>query len=172
MFVGEQPGDQEDLAGAPFVGPAGALFEEALTRAGLDRSVAYVTNAVKHFKFVPRGKKRLHKTPETPEIIACRWWLEKELASVSASLVVAMGATALFALTGERGALLKTRGTVREFRGRRLFVTVHPSYVLRLPDADQHVEARRQLFEDFRALSALVNESTTSTTASGARANG
>jgi DNA polymerase len=156
MFVGEQPGDQEDLVGAPFVGPAGALFDEAMARAGLSRSEAYVTNAVKHFKFVPRGKKRIHKTPETPEIVACRWWLEKELSAVQAPLVVAMGATALFALTGERGGLLKTRGSAREFRGRRLFVTVHPAYVLRLPDPAQQAAERQRLFDDFAVIARLV----------------
>src|SRR3569833_2998030 len=98
MFVGEQPGDKEDLAGQPFVGPAGALFDSALQAAGIDRAETYVTNAVKHFKFEPRGKFRLHKTPDAPEIAACRWWLDKELALVRAPLVVAMGATALFAL--------------------------------------------------------------------------
>ncbi len=159
MFVGEQPGDQEDLAGVPFVGPAGALFNEAMTRAGLLRAQAYVTGAVKHFKFAPRGKKRLHKTADTPEILACKWWLEKELAAVSAPLIVAMGATALFSLTGERGGLLKARGQLREFRGRRLFVTVHPAYVLRLPDAEKQAEARRQFFEDFRSIAGMVKQS-------------
>ncbi len=156
LFVGEQPGDQEDLAGRPFVGPAGALFDEAMAHAGLPRSDAYVTNAVKHFKFVPRGKKRIHKTPDNPEIVACRWWLEKELAAVQAPLVVAMGATALFALTGERGGLLKARGSVREFRGRRLFVTVHPAYVLRMPDPTLQAQEREHLFKDFSALAKLV----------------
>ncbi len=158
LFVGEQPGDHEDLEGRPFVGPAGALFDEAMARAGLPRSAAYVTNAVKHFKFSARGKRRLHNTPDTPQIVTCRWWLEKELAAVPAPIVVAMGATALFALTGERGGLLKARGSTREFRGRRLFVTVHPAYVLRLPDPEQQAEERRRLFADFVTLATLTSE--------------
>lgn len=136
MFVGEQPGDKEDLAGRPFAGPAGVLFDEALAAAGIDRAQVYVTNAVKHFKFTPRGRLRLHKTPDTPEIDACRWWLDRELQGVAAPLVVAMGATALYALTGARAKLMDVRGRAQPFgAGRRLFVTVHPAFVLRSPDA-------------------------------------
>jgi DNA polymerase len=157
LFVGEQPGDKEDLAGLPFVGPAGALFDAALAGAGLERSQCYVTNAVKHFKFVPRGKIRLHKTPETPEIVACRWWLERELATVRSSLVVAMGATALFALTGKRMKLGETRGRTLEFgEGRRLFVTVHPAYVLRVPDPEAARAERRRFFADIAEVARLA----------------
>jgi DNA polymerase len=149
MFVGEQPGDKEDLSGLPFVGPAGAMFDEALAEAGLDRSQSYITNAVKHFKFVPRGKMRLHKTPDAPEIVACRWWLEQELAAVRAPLVVAMGATAVFALTGKRMKLGDIRGRAQDFgEGRRLFVTVHPAFVLRIPDLDEARAERRRFFAD------------------------
>ncbi len=149
MFVGEQPGDKEDLAGAPFVGPAGALFDEALAAAGVDRAETYVTNAVKHFKFEPRGKVRLHKTPDTPEIVACRWWLDKELAAVRAPLVVAMGATAIFALTGKRPKLKDVRGRAQPFgEGRRLFATVHPSYILRIPDPASKQAERAWFFAE------------------------
>ena len=132
MFVGEQPGDQEDLAGRAFIGPAGKLLDQALEEAGVERSRAYVTNAVKHFKFEPRGKRRLHKAPNAGEITACRWWLERELEIVQPKLVVALGATALYSLTGLRGGLLKMRGTTaRSDVAGDVFVTVHPSSILR-----------------------------------------
>jgi DNA polymerase len=135
MFVGEQPGDQEDLAGQAFVGPAGKLLDQALQEAGVDRARAYVTNAVKHFKFEPRGKRRLHKSPNAGEIIACRWWLDQELSLVRPKLVVALGASALFSLKGLRGGLLKMRGmTVASERAGEVFVTVHPSSILRAGD--------------------------------------
>ena len=159
MFVGEQPGDKEDLAGRPFVGPAGALFDEALAAAGVGRGEVYVTNAVKHFKFEPRGRIRLHKTPETPEILACRWWLDKELQAVAAPLVVAMGATALFALTGKRQKLKDVRGQEQPFGdGRRLFVTVHPAFVLRVPDAQVARVERERFFTDIAAVAGLMRE--------------
>ena len=157
LFVGEQPGDKEDLAGAPFVGPSGKLFDEALAGAGLDRSKVYVTNAVKHFKFEPRGKIRLHKTPETPEISACRWWLDKELAAVRAPLIVAMGATAVFALTNKRPKLKDMRGQAHPFRdGRRLFVTVHPAFVLRVPDAAVAAAERERFFAEMKEAARLA----------------
>ena len=159
IFVGEQPGDKEDLAGQPFVGPAGALFDEALAAAGVDRGQVYVTNAVKHFKFEPRGRFRLHKTPETPEIDACRWWLDRELQAVAAPLVVAMGATALFALTGKRGKLKDVRGQAQPFRdGRRLFVTVHPAFVLRVPDREVARIERERFFAEIAAVGRMVQE--------------
>jgi probable DNA metabolism protein len=159
MFVGEQPGDKEDLAGRPFAGPAGVLFDEALAAAGIDRAGVYVTNAVKHFKFTPRGRLRLHKTPETPEIEACRWWLDRELATVAAPLIVAMGATALFALTGERSKLRDVRGRTLPFgAGRRLFVTVHPAFVLRTPDPEDARAARARFFADIAAAARLLKE--------------
>jgi DNA polymerase len=136
MLVGEQPGDQEDLAGKPFVGPAGQLLDRALAEAGVDRSSVYVTNAVKHFKFEPRGKRRIHKKPDRPEIEACKWWLERELALVRPQLVVAMGATAGQAVFGRTVKVMSERGSISEDpRGFRVLMTVHPSFLLRLPDA-------------------------------------
>ncbi len=137
MFVGEQPGDREDIAGRPFVGPAGQLFDAVADEAGMDRGRTYVTNAVKHFKFVQRGKRRIHQKPGASEVSACRWWLDQELSAVDPGLVVALGATALHALSGNGAGILKRRGTMEETRdGRPLLITVHPSYLLRLPDAD------------------------------------
>lgn len=135
MFVGEQPGDREDLAGRPFVGPAGQLFDKTLKQVGIDRGRAYVTNAVKHFKFEPRGRRRLHRAPDAGEVERCRWWLEKEIEAVKPRLVVAMGATAFAALTGARQRPGDMRGRLLPFGdGRTLFATVHPSYLLRIPD--------------------------------------
>lgn len=137
MLVGEQPGDKEDLAGHPFVGPAGQMLDRALHEAGIDRSKVYVTNAVKHFKFVPRGKIRLHQKPATPEIKACRQWYERELAAIRPALVVAMGATAAQSVFGKITPVTKSRGHVVDLAdGIKAMVTVHPSYLLRLPDAD------------------------------------
>jgi uracil-DNA glycosylase family protein len=134
MLVGEQPGDKEDLAGHPFVGPAGQLLGHALEEAGIDRSAVYVTNAVKHFKNEPRGKRRLHKKPDAGEIEACRWWLEKELSLVRPRLTVALGATAAGALMQRRVTIGSVRGQAIETELGALWVTVHPSYLLRLPD--------------------------------------
>lgn len=142
LFVGEQPGDKEDLAGRPFVGPAGQLFDRALADAGIDRTSAYVTNSVKHFKNEPRGKRRIHKSPNVSEINACRWWIEQEAALLKPKLTIAMGATAIRSLTGESHSVLKTRGQVlaSPFLG-DVFVTVHPSFLLRLQDeADKRRE--------------------------------
>ena len=137
MLVGEQPGDQEDLAGKAFVGPAGKLLDRALAMAGIDRAEVYLTNAVKHFKFEPRGKRRIHKKPDRPEIEACRWWLERELALVKPALVVAMGGTAGQAITGRAVRVMSERGAVTpDPRGFQILQTVHPSFLLRLPDAD------------------------------------
>ncbi len=128
VMVGEVPGDQEDLAGRPFVGPAGKLLDRALEEAGIDRSRVYVTNAVKHFKFERRGKKRIHKTPDRPEIEACKWWLDRELAVLKPELIVALGGTAGRALFGRAVKVLSERGKVTEdARGFRLLLTVHPS---------------------------------------------
>ena len=152
MIVGEQPGDHEDLAGRPFVGPAGALFDRALREAGIDRATAYVTNAVKHFKNEPRGKRRLHRTPDAAEVEHCRWWLGQEIALIKPRLVVAMGATALFALTGEKGRLSDRRGQVVPFdAGGSLLVTVHPAYLLRLPDPRRAEEETRRFGADLVA---------------------
>ena len=135
MIVGEQPGDQEDLAGRPFVGPAGRLFDTVAADAGLDRKAAYVTNAVKHFKYEPRGKRRIHQKPNMGEAQQCKWWLDLELALIKPRLVVAMGSTALAALTGSRQKLSDLRGKTLPFGNERtLLATVHPSYLLRIPD--------------------------------------
>jgi DNA polymerase len=135
MLVGEQPGRKEDLAGKPFVGPAGQMLDRALEEAGIDRRTVYVTNAVKHFKFVPRGKIRLHQKPNTPEIKACRPWYERELAAIKPELVVAMGATAAQSVFGKITPINKNRGHLIDLddEGTRALVTVHPSYLLRLP---------------------------------------
>ncbi len=158
VFVGEQPGDQEDLAGKPFVGPAGRLFDAVLEEAGVDRAITYVTNAVKHFKFEPRGKRRIHSKPNAGEVQACRWWLEQELALVRPDLVVALGATAAQSLLGRAVAVTKERGNVLERDdGLRVFVTVHPSYLLRLPDAATKAAEREKFTEDMRAVGRLVS---------------
>jgi uracil-DNA glycosylase len=143
MFVGEQPGDQEDLAGKPFIGPAGRLLDRALTDAAIDRKATYVTNAVKHFKWEPRGKRRIHKKPSELEINACHQWLERELAVVQPDLIVALGATAARAIFGRATAIEKNRGRVIPAAQAKLgidadvLVTVHPSFLLRVPDEDR-----------------------------------
>src|SRR3954454_11083483 len=145
VLVGEQPGDKEDLAGKPFVGPAGLMLDRALKEAGIDRSKVYVTNAVKHFKFVPRGKIRLHQKPTTPEIRACRQWYERELASIKPELVVAMDATAAQSVFGKITPINKSRGRLLDLNeGTRALVTVHPSYLLRLPDAEAKAQEYRR----------------------------
>jgi DNA polymerase len=152
-FVGEQPGDQEDLAGKPFVGPAGAMFDRALAEARIDRSLVYVTNAVKHFKFEPRGKRRLHKKPNNAENEACHWWLENEFKLLRPQLAVALGATAARALTGRDVTISRVRGKLIHLReGVDGFITVHPSFLLRLPDA----ASKEREFENFVADLKLV----------------
>lgn len=148
MIVGEQPGDQEDLDGRPFVGPAGRLLDAALARAGIDRSAAYVTNAVKHFKFEIRGKRRLHQSPDAGEIEHCRWWLAHEIALVKPELIIALGATAAQSLLQRPVAVTRARGVVQPFgAAASLLITVHPSYLLRLQsEADKRREW--QLFVD------------------------
>jgi uracil-DNA glycosylase family protein len=137
MLVGEQPGDKEDLAGKPFVGPAGLMLDRALEEAGIDRRKVYVTNAVKHFKFLARGKIRLHQKPNTAEIKACRQWYERELAAIKPALVVAMGATAAQCVFNKITPINKNRGRLIDLDdGIKALVTVHPSYLLRLPDAE------------------------------------
>jgi DNA polymerase len=151
MMVGEQPGDKEDLAGHPFVGPAGQMLDRALAEADVDRGKVYVTNAVKHFKFVPRGKVRLHQKPNGPEIKACRQWYEKERAAVRPGLIVAMGATAVQSVFGKALPIGKNRGKVLELDdGTRALITVHPSYLLRLPDAEAKAREYRNFVEDLR----------------------
>ena len=134
VFVGEQPGDQEDIAGKPFVGPAGKVLDRALEDAGIERTKVYVTNAVKHFKFEPRGKRRIHSKPNASEIQACKWWLEREFEALKPAFVVALGATAAQALSGRAVTISRLRGRETELIGVRGLVTVHPSYLLRLPD--------------------------------------
>ncbi|MFD1343870.1 UdgX family uracil-DNA binding protein, partial [Litorisediminicola beolgyonensis] len=152
MIVGEQPGDQEDLAGRPFVGPAGEVFDDCARSAGLDRSRAYITNAVKHFKFAPRGKRRIHQRPDTGEVEACRWWLDIERRLVRPRLILAMGATAAQSLTGDGTGLLRRRGTVEETPdGQPVLLMLHPSYILRLPDPRAQSDARTALAEDLAA---------------------
>ena len=156
VFVGEQPGDREDLAGRPFVGPAGALFDKALAEAGIDRRRAYVTNAVKHFKFEPRGKKRIHKKPGIGEINACHAWLEQELDLLRPRLVIALGATAIRALTGQSASVLSARGATLPSRFGPVFVTVHPSFLLRVPDEISQKTEYARFVTDLRAAKALA----------------
>lgn len=157
MIVGEQPGDQEDLAGRPFVGPAGQVFERALLEAGVTREDCYVTNAVKHFKFEPRGKRRLHKSPDTGEIRACRWWFEHEVRLVQPRIIVAMGATAARSVLNRTVALMKERGEpIPLDDGRTALLTVHPSYVLRLREEEARAEAARVLARDLALARSLA----------------
>jgi DNA polymerase len=157
MLVGEQPGDQEDLAGKPFVGPAGQTLDRALAQAGVQRAEAYVTNAVKHFKYERRGKRRLHKTPDAGEIAACRWWLDAERRLLRPRVVVALGATAALAVLGRATPVMKSRGRVfpldDEAQG---VVTVHPSYLLRIPDERAKAEAFEGFVEDLRFARGLL----------------
>jgi uracil-DNA glycosylase len=133
MLVGEQPGDREDVEGAPFVGPAGRVLDKALERAGIDRSEVYVTNAVKHFRFEREGKRRIHKTPGVTHIRACRHWLDGELAAVRPTALATLGATAAKALLGSGFKITKQRGQMLEWEGHQLVPTVHPSSILRGP---------------------------------------
>src|ERR1700753_3557395 len=159
MLIGEQPGDKEDLAGKPFVGPAGGMLDRALEEAGIDRAKVYVTNAVKHFKFVPRGKIRLHQKPNTPEIKACRTWYERELAAIKPGLVVAMGATAAQSVFGKVTPINKNRGRLIDLDGgTRALVTVHPSYLLRLPDEDARAREYERFVEDLKIAAGVLNK--------------
>jgi DNA polymerase len=157
LFVGEQPGDQEDVIGRPFVGPAGQIMDRAMEEAGIDRRSIYITNAVKHFKFTPRGKRRIHQTPEAPEIQACRFWLDVELVRMQPKLIVAMGGTAARALLGRPVTITRERGRAIELPdGQRAFVTVHPSFLLRVPDEDAKAREYRAFVEDLRKVAELV----------------
>jgi DNA polymerase len=153
-FVGEQPGDQEDLQGRPFVGPAGKLLDRAMEEAGIDRRKTYVTNAVKHFKFVQRGKRRLHQSPTAAEVKHYRWWLEKELEFVQPKLVVGLGATAAHALSGKPIPIGKNRGPAK-FGDRPGYITVHPSFLLRVPDEDRPKEYKA-FVADLKRIHALA----------------
>jgi uracil-DNA glycosylase len=152
MMVGEQPGDQEDKQGKPFVGPAGGMLAKALEDAGIDRDAVFVTNAVKHFKFEQRGKRRLHKRPNAYEIDRCHWWLDFERRLVKPDIVVALGATAVRSISGRPTSINKIRGRVLTLQdGGRMLATIHPSYILRIEDeADKRAEYRK-FVTDLRA---------------------
>src|ERR1700693_1748914 len=153
-------GDKEDLSAKPFVGPAGQMLDRALEEAGIDRKKVYVTNAVKHFKFVPRGKIRLHQKPTTPEIKACRQWYERELASIKPALVVAMGATAAQSVFAKITPINKNRGRLIDLDdGIKALVTVHPSYLLRLPDEAARAREYDLFVGDLRIAAALLRKS-------------
>ena len=159
LFVGEQPGDQEDLAGRPFVGPAGAVFDEALEKAGIDRSSVYVTNAVKHFKFLLRGKRRIHNKPDAGEITACRWWIDQERALIRPPVTVALGATAARSLLGKVVTITKVRGAPLQLAdGSECWVTTHPSAILRMPDEEARRKARALFERDLKRIKARADE--------------
>jgi DNA polymerase len=159
MFVGEQPGDQEDLAGRPFVGPAGQLFDAALEKAGIDRSTVYVTNAVKHFKFVQKGKKRIHSKPDAGEVEACRWWIEHERELIRPAITVALGATAARSLVGKTVTISKVRGEPLKLAdGSECWVTVHPSFLLRIPDEARRHEERALFVRDLKRIKARASQ--------------
>ena len=157
MMIGEQPGSEEDLAGHPFVGPAGRMLDRAISEAGLDRKQIFVTNAVKHFKFEQRGKRRLHKRPDPYEIDRCRWWNELERSIVKPRLVVAMGATAARSLVGKVVTISKVRGQVLPLDEiSRLMVTVHPSFLLRIPDQTSRHAEFAHFVDDLRICGAYL----------------
>jgi DNA polymerase len=159
MFVGEQPGDQEDLAGRPFVGPAGAIFDAALEKAGIDRSKVYVTNAVKHFKFIQRGKRRIHNKPDAGEISACRWWIDHERELIRPAVTVALGATAARSLVGKVVTISKVRGEPLTLAdGSECWVTAHPSSILRMPDEDARREGKRLFLRDLKLIKTRAEE--------------
>jgi DNA polymerase len=157
MLVGEQPGDKEDLAGRPFVGPAGLLLDRALEEAGIDRARTYVTNAVKHFKFVVRGRRRLHQKPTVVEIKACHQWLEREMDTVEPAIIVALGATAARAVFGREMKIGVNRGRMISL-GPALsgFITIHPSALLRIPDEQVRAGAYRQFVADLEIAKSAV----------------
>jgi uracil-DNA glycosylase len=159
MLVGEQPGDREDREGRPFVGPAGVLLDRALAEAGVDRGRIYVTNAVKHFKFEPRGKRRLHKRPNASEIKICRHWLLDEIEAVRPRLVVALGATAAQGLAGRAIPVGANRGAVLDVaNGLRVFITIHPSALLRLEDEEDKRSGYASLVNDLRSAEKLAKD--------------
>jgi uracil-DNA glycosylase len=151
MLVGEQSGDQEDRQGHPFVGPAGRVLDRAIVDAGIDRKQVFVTNAVKHFKFEPRGKRRLHKRPNAGEVDACRWWLDRERAILKPRVIVALGATAARGVIGRALTISSVRGEVLEGAGdSRVIVTIHPSYLLRLRDDASKEREYKGFVDDLR----------------------
>jgi uracil-DNA glycosylase family protein len=157
MFVGEQPGDQEDLQGEPFVGPAGALLDKALADAGIPRKKVFLTNAVKHFKWEPRGKRRIHKKPRVSEIKACRPWLEAELRAVKPDVIVCLGATAAQSVMGPQFKLMQDRGKVLPSPlGQPVLATIHPSAVLRAPDSEGRKAAYQMLVGDLKVAAKAI----------------
>src|SRR5678815_4340494 len=159
MFIGEQPGNEEDLTGKPFVGPAGRLFDEALAEAGIDRQQAYVTNVVKHFKWEPRGKRRIHKKPNSLEIAACHPWLEAEVALIKPKIIVALGATAAQTLLGPQFRVTKQRGEFLESTlAAYVMATVHPSSILRAPDDETRRLEYRSFVADLKKLSRVISK--------------
>ena len=159
MFVGEQPGDQEDLAGRPFVGPAGQVFDRALAQAGIDRATVYVTNAVKHFKFEQRGKRRIHSKPQGPEIDACRWWIDQERVLIRPPVTVALGATAARSLLGKVVTITGARGRAHTLEdGGEGWITVHPSFLLRLQDRAEADREFARFVEDLTRVKARAEE--------------
>ena len=157
LFVGEQPGNEEDLTGKPFVGPAGKLFDNALDEAGIDRKQTYVTNVVKHFKWEPRGKRRIHKKPNAVEIAACRPWLESEIALVKPEVIVALGATAAQALLGPQFRVTKQRGQfIESTLAPYVMATVHPSSILRAPDDETRRIEYRRFVDDLKKLAPVI----------------
>ena len=159
MLVGEQPGDKEDLAGKPFVGPAGKLLDEGLEAAGIDRSTVYVTNVVKHFKWRPRGKRRLHEKPNAVEIEACRHWLDMEIALVKPEVVVCLGATAAQALIGRSFRVTRDRGVfVESDLAPRVIATIHPSAILRAPDEETRADEMWRFIQDLKKVARAISE--------------
>jgi uracil-DNA glycosylase len=156
FLIGEQPGDKEDLQGKPFVGPAGQLLDKCLAAAGIDRSTTYVTNAVKHFKWEPRGKIRLHQKPNSLEISACRPWLESEIEAVHPAIIVCLGATAAQSLLGSQFRLTKHRGEVHSTRYGPVTATIHPSAILRMPEPDAKASETASLIDDLRKASSYA----------------
>jgi uracil-DNA glycosylase len=159
LFIGEQPGDKEDLEGRPFVGPAGAVLDKALVEAGIDRKQTYVTNAVKHFKWEPRGKRRIHKKPNSLEIAACRPWLDVEIDLVKPEVVVCLGATAAQALLGRSFRVTQQRGQLMPFSAAPfVLATVHPSSILRAPDDETRHREYELLVDDLRVVAKALRE--------------
>ncbi|MGE0222305.1 MAG: UdgX family uracil-DNA binding protein [Acetobacteraceae bacterium] len=158
MFVGEQPGDQEDVIGRPFVGPAGQLLDRALEEAGIDRRTVYITNAVKHFKFTPRGKRRIHQAPDAGEIRICRFWLDVERVHVRPKLLVLMGASGARAVLGRAVTVTRERGRPLQLEdGQQVFITVHPSYLLRIPDGEGKEREYKAFVRDMQAIRELMH---------------
>jgi DNA polymerase len=157
FLIGEQPGDQEDLQGRPFIGPAGRMLDKAMAEAGIDRSRVYVTNAVKHFKWEPRGKRRLHKKPNAYEIRRCQWWLDRELELIDPKLLVLLGTTAAQSVFGKAVTIASVRGRVVELpNGRRGLVTVHPSSLLRAPDEAARHRAYADFLKDLKTVAGAI----------------